>query len=383
MLIFLWISGLLVALANGANDNAKGIATLVGSRMASLKTALTWANFMTLAGATAAIPMALYINAGLLKAFGGGGLLPASFAVDGRYLLAVGLGAAITILLATRLGIPVSTTHGLLGALIGAGLVAVGPGQLVWAILGKKFVLPLLLSPLLAAAATAILAPLFRFGLKAVRVEKQLCLCVEQCYVPVINQGGALMLAATGKTLTLDEVQNCETRFAGKVFTFSAQRFFEAGQFFTGGLVSFARGLNDTPKIAGILVAGAAAAGVAGGMFAGGNAKALAMGAVAALMLLGGLLFTRRVADTMAKKITAMDGEQGFVGSLVTAILVILASWKQLPVSTTHVSVGSLFGIAAVSGTARWKTILLILTAWITTLPLAAALAAAVYATIR
>ena len=92
---------------------------------------------------------------------------------------------------------------------------------------------------------------------------------------------------------------------------------------------------------------------------------------------------TRRVAKTMSEKITAMDGEQGFVGSLVTAILVILASWKQLPVSTTHVSVGSLFGIAAVSGTARWKTILLILTAWITTLPLAAALAAAVYVVIR
>ena len=383
MLILLWISGLLVAFANGANDNAKGIATLVGSKMAPLKAALTWANLTTLAGALAAIPMALFVGTGLIKAFGGGGLLPAGFAVDGRYLLAVGLGAALTVLLATRLGIPVSTTHGLIGALLGAGLMAAGPGQIIWAVLGKKIVLPLLFSPLLAAAATALLAPLLRLGLRGLRVEKQLCLCVESCYVPVINRGGVMMLAASGKTLTLDEVGNCETRFAGQLFSFSAQRFFTASQFVTSGLVSFARGLNDTPKIAGILVAG----GLAGGVLAGGKTGGLsiisALSAVGLVMLLGGLLFTRRVAKTMAEKITVMDGEQGFVGSLVTAILVILASWKQLPVSTTHVSVGSLFGIAAVTGTARWKTILTILTAWITTLPLAAALAAITYGLIR
>ena len=132
MVVLLIAAVLLVAFANGANDNAKGVATLVGSRMAALKPALTWANLTTFLGAVAAIPMALYVNTELVKAFGGSGLLPKGVPITDAYLAAVGVGAALTVLLATRLGIPVSTTHGLMGALIGAGLVAVGPGQIVW-----------------------------------------------------------------------------------------------------------------------------------------------------------------------------------------------------------------------------------------------------------
>ena len=124
------------------------------------------------------------------------------------------------------------------------------------------------------------------------------------------------------------------------------------GQYATGGLVSFARGLNDTPKITGILVA------------AGALALAPGMALVAVFMLLGGLLFTRRIAKTMAEKITVMDAEEGFTGSLVTAILVILASYAGLPVSTTHVSVGALFGIGIANGTAKAGTIAAILVAW-------------------
>jgi inorganic phosphate transporter, PiT family len=364
-------AALLVALANGANDNAKGIATLVGSGMSRMGPALRWANATTLFGALAAIPMALYVNTRLVKAFGGGGLLPKDFQIGGTYLVAVGLGAALTVLLATRLGIPVSTTHGLMGALVGAGIVAVGPSRVAWSTLGAKFALPLLLSPVLAAAATMALYPAVRGAMRLARVEKQLCLCVEETFVPVVQRDGSLMLAAGGRALTIDEVRNCQTRFAGEVLTVSAQKVLAAGQVVTSGLVSFARGLNDTPKIVGILVA------------AGAFAVGPAMGLVALLMLAGGLLFTKRVARTMSERITDMDGEQGFVGSLVTAGLVILASWAGLPVSTTHVACGSLFGIGAVSGTAKARTILQILTAWVTTLPVAAMIAAAIYAGAR
>ena len=368
MLALLVLAALLVAFANGANDNAKGIATLVGSGMKPLRPALWWANLTTFLGALAAIPMALYINTSLVKAFGGGGLMPEGFVAGGPYLLAVGLGAALTVLLATRLGIPISTTHALMGALVGAGLVAVGPARIVWSTLGAKLVLPLVLSPVLAAAATMALYPLVRLGLKASKVEKQLCLCVEDTFVPVVASGGGLMLAASGRTLTIDEVKSCRTRFAGELLTISADRVLTAGQLVTSGLVSFARGLNDTPKIVGILVA------------AGAFAIGPAMGLVAVLMFAGGLLFTRRVARTMSERITDMDGEQGFVGSLTTAVLVILASSAGLPVSTTHVACGSLFGIGLANGTARPRTILSILTAWLTTLPISAALAAAAYA---
>jgi len=86
MVVLLIAAVLLVAFANGANDNAKGVATLVGSRMAALKPALTWANLTTFLGAVAAIPMALYVNTDLVKAFGGSGLLPKGVPITDAYL---------------------------------------------------------------------------------------------------------------------------------------------------------------------------------------------------------------------------------------------------------------------------------------------------------
>jgi PiT family inorganic phosphate transporter len=104
---------------------------------------------------------------------------------------------------------------------------------------------------------------------------------------------------------------------------------------------------------------------------------------VAMFMLLGGLLLSRRVAKTMAENITLMDAEQGFVASLVTAILVILASYTGLPVSTTHVSVGALFGIAMANRTAKLQTVATILVAWVTTLSLTASISAGLYVGIK
>src|SRR5205823_3252588 len=105
--------------------------------------------------------------------------------------------------------------------------------------------------------------------------------------------------------------------------------------------------------------------------------------AVVVAMAAGGLLGARRVADTMSRKITRMSPGQGFTANLITAFLVTVASRFGLPVSTTHVSVGSLFGIGLVNGTAQRKTILAILLAWVTTLPLAAFLAGGTYLLVR
>ena len=96
-------------------------------------------------------------------------------------------------------------------------------------------------------------------------------------------------------------------------------------------------------------------------------------------MAVGGVVNARRVAETMSRRITRMSPGQGFTANLVTAVLVVAASRLGLPVSTTHVAVGSLFGIGLVNGTARRRTILTILLAWVTTLPLGAALAALLY----
>jgi PiT family inorganic phosphate transporter len=79
----------------------------------------------------------------------------------------------------------------------------------------------------------------------------------------------------------------------------------------------------------------------------------------------------------MSRGITAMNPGQAFTANLATALLVLVASRFGLPVSTTHVSCGALFGIGLVTRQARWRTIGRILVAWVTTLPLAATLAGA------
>ena len=135
--------------------------------------------------------------------------------------------------------------------------------------------------------------------------------------------------------------------------------------------MSFARGLNDTPKIVALLVA-AKLFGLQGWILA-----------VAGAMAIGGLLSSRRVAETMSHRIAGMNEGQGFSANLATALLVILASGLGLPVSTTHVSVGALFGIGLANRTANLTQILSILAAWVTTLPLAGALAALLYLAVR
>jgi PiT family inorganic phosphate transporter len=104
---------------------------------------------------------------------------------------------------------------------------------------------------------------------------------------------------------------------------------------------------------------------------------------VALTMAIGGLIQSRRIAETMSHRITAMNHGQGFSANLSTGILVILASLGGLPVSTTHVSVGSLFGIGLITGQANPRVILNIILSWIITLPCAAILGGGLYYLLR
>ena len=100
-------------------------------------------------------------------------------------------------------------------------------------------------------------------------------------------------------------------------------------------------------------------------------------------MAVGGLLNARKVAITMSQRITPMNHGQGFTANLVTSFLVTAASRFGVPVSTTHVSCGSLFGIGAVGGSARWPVIRNIILSWLITLPLAGLLSAGLAWVIR
>jgi PiT family inorganic phosphate transporter len=101
------------------------------------------------------------------------------------------------------------------------------------------------------------------------------------------------------------------------------------------------------------------------------------------VIAIGGMLDAKKVAETLGKKVTSMTPGQGFAANLVTAILVTTASFHSLPVSTTHVSVGSLLGMGASTKQAKWRKVIEILLAWITTVPCGAILAAVAYTILR
>jgi PiT family inorganic phosphate transporter len=168
-------------------------------------------------------------------------------------------------------------------------------------------------------------------------------------------------------TLTVDEVENCRERYAGDFLGVTSQQVMDAGHFFSAGVVSFARGLNDTPKIVALLLIWKALD------------VRLSFGAIALAMAIGGLLNARKIAETMSRKITDMNHGQGFSANLSTALLVVSASVFGLPVSTTHVAVGSLFGIGLVTRRANPRVIGAIALSWLATLPCAALLAGATY----
>lgn len=369
-LIFLVIAVVWLAYSNGANDNFKGIATLFGSGTTSYRKAISWATATTFSGSLAAI----YFGTELVKTFSGKGLVPDATVGDPLFLLAIGIGSASTVFLATRTGLPVSTTHSLTGSIVGAGLLATG-GDIRWEGLGEKFVLPLLVSPFLALILGAALATIgSRLPFSTV-TDDDACLCVgEDRALPLVPVGAGSDLvtteAATGvvPSAVIGTRIECLGRYGDSAVWIDTRSVIDWLHYLSAGAVGFARGLNDTPKVVSIMV----------------TARMMeipwALVIVGVAMALGGILSAGRVAETMSHGITEMDRHHGFLANAVTSFLVIFASRWGMPVSTTHVSCGSLFGIGLVNGGARWKTIAGIFLAWVTTLPLAAAISGAVMA---
>ena len=313
MLTVLLIAVLAVAYANGANANFKAVASLYGSGTTSYRRAVHWAALTTAAGGLASMVLA----AGMLRAFSGKGLVTDALIAGPAFLPAVAGGAALAGLLATRWGFPVSTTHLLTGALLGAGWTA---GEVHVGRLWQSFVQPLLLSPVMAVAV-----------------------------------GALLYLALKGFRLAPDQ----------------RARTLDALHFLSAGAVGFARGLNDIPKMAALLLGVGWLSGEAGPL------------AIVIAMTLGGLISARQVAETLAHKITDLNPGQGFAANLATALLVTTASLHALPVSTTHVSVGALLGIGITTRQAKWRTVIPVLAAWVVTLPCAALLAALLFVLLR
>ncbi len=398
MSILALLATLALAFVNGANDNPKGVATLVGSGTLDYRRALLLATSATLAGSIASV----FLASRLIEAFSGKGLVPAGSLTSG-FLAAVALSATLTVLLATRLGMPVSTTHAILGGLAGAGFVAAGPAFDTRAALAG-FAVPLALGPVAAIVAAVALVGAGRALRRRLGVGSDHCICIGNTWVPVgavaasrsstpslmtaahtagarrgsrgaqatkllhgaggYERGSAIAAALAPAavatlSLTVGRTSECRRRYVGRVLGFDIHTAVEQLHMLSGLLVSFARGMNDTPKIVGLAVATAAISPAA---------VALAAGLA---MAIGGAIGARRVTHTLAARITPISAGRGLAANLATSLLVIGASPLGLPLSTTHVSAGGILGVGGAAGTLRWKSTSEVIAAWVATLPAA------------
>lgn len=365
--IILLFTTLFLSYSNGSNDNFKGVATLYGSNTLGYKAAITLATGATFLGSICAI----FLAQGLIASFSGKGLVPQNVAGTENFLIATGLGAGGTVLLATRFGFPISTTQSLVGGLLGAGVVAVGM-DVNFNNLGNTFFLPLLVSPFLAFALGGCIYVVFTTIRKKLGLTKESCICVGEPrqLIPLVSSEHAKAMTKSEflqPVVTISNSRECVDLYTDKVWGISIQKLLDDAHILSALAVSFARGLNDTPKIAGLLVA-VEIVDVHYGL------AAIAVG-----IAIGGLLNSRRVAETMSKKIAEINHGQGFSANIVTSFLVIIASKFGVPVSTTHVSVGAIFGIGMVSKKIDVKIIRSIILSWLITLPVAMMISASVY----
>lgn len=313
LIISLFLATLFLAYSNGANDNFKGVATLFGSRTTSYQTAILWGSFITFAGAVSSVLWA----GKLVEKFTAQGIFPDATANIPEIHLAVAITTGLIVLIAALTGFPISTTHSITGALLGAGLVSIG-FKVNFAVLERLFLLPLFLSPIIA-----------------------ICLA--------------------GGTHRLLQYINSKLSWQPD------KRIVNTCHLISSGIISFSRGLNDTPKIVSLILI-IDYFSVQGGMLT----IAMAMG-------LGGLLNSQKIAQTMSQKITPMNHTQGLSANMVTGILVIASSYFGLPVSMTQVSVSSIFGVGLINKQAKARVFYQIVFSWILTLPISTIISGIIY----
>ncbi len=283
MIVVILIMLIGLAIANGANDVSKGVATLAGAGVTAYRTAILWGTATTAVGAL----LSIQLGRGMGKLFSSG-----IFAgkPTNAFCLAVLIGATSWVTLATVTKLPVSTTHAVVGSLVGAGLV-IEATAVQWQGLLQKVLLPLLASVLVAYIISLLLA-------YAVR--------------PLAN------------------------RAANRANDGSKRKLIDVLHWISSGATSGARGLNDTPKIAAI-----------GGFAlipAGYSADTVSI--IVAIAMTAGSLFGVRVARRLGDNVIKLSHYDGFTANLTTASLVGLGGVYALPMTTTQVSTGSIAGTA-------------------------------------
>ncbi|MCI0353242.1 MAG: inorganic phosphate transporter [Acidobacteriales bacterium] len=362
-LTLVFVLGIAVAYANGANDVSKGIATLVGSGVTNYRRAVAWGTLWTGVGGIAGA----FLAHAMVQTFGKGLLSPSVHATVAAALATIA-GAALWVAIATRKGLPVSTTHAIVGSIAGVATAAYGFAGVNWTAAGSKIALPLALSPVVSLALTSIV--LRTWKALAPQAEGD-CICVEvlQPTAAWANGAGSIPLAAVP-----------QVHLATCVASRTASRGVNLNHlhWLTSGATSFSRGLNDAPKMVALVLAAAL---LSGKSF---NSPTAYFIAITAGMLAGSWFAGLRVTDVLANRVTPMNHREGVIANLITAALVGPGAALGLPMSTTHVSSGAIMGIAAGHGEgANKQTIRDVLLAWVVTLPAAAILGVTVFFVLR
>jgi inorganic phosphate transporter, PiT family len=320
LLIGLIAVALLFDFLNGLHDAANAIATIVSTRVLRPHYAVVWAAFFNFIAF-------LFFGLHVAQTLGTG--IIAAAVIDPRVIFGALMGAIAWNLITWGLGIPSSSSHALIGGLLGAGTAKAGTGAIVWTGLGK-------------IAAAIVLSPLLGFLLALLLV-----LVVSWTFV--------------------------------RATPFAVDSSFRSLQFVSAALYSLGHGGNDAQKTMGIIAVLLYSQGLLGQQF---HVPFWVVIACHAAMGLGTLVGGWRIVRTMGSKITRLTPMQGFCAETGGAITLFLATDLGVPVSTTHTITGAIVGVGAARrvSAVRWNVASNIVVAWIVTLPAAALVGAFFYA---
>jgi inorganic phosphate transporter, PiT family len=324
--VVLWIvvgAALAFDFTNGFHDTANAIATSISTRAMGPRTAVAMAASLNFVGAFLSLAVAATIATGIVQA----DLItpPIVFA---------GLIGAIAWNLATWwLGLPSSSSHALIGGVVGAAFAAEGPAAVQGGGLVQKVVLPALVAPVLALTVAAI--------------------AITVCY-----------------------------RIVGRQRPGVVARGFRLGQLLSGGLLALSHGTNDAQKTMGIIFLALVAN---GNLSPSADVPTWVVVSAASAIAGGTYVGGWRIIRTMGSRIIKMDPAQGFAAQSVGAAVILSASHVGFPLSTTHVISGGIMGAGAAKrlSAVRWGVAGNIVVAWVLTLPASAAVGALTFAIIH
>ncbi|WP_166266600.1 inorganic phosphate transporter [Marinobacter caseinilyticus] len=349
-----------MAINIGANDVANNVGPAVGSGALSLGAAILIAAVFEAGGAI--------IAGGDVVSTIKGGIISAERLPDSDtfvwLMTAALLAGALWLNLATWMGAPVSTTHSIVGGVLGAGIAAGGWGIADWGVMGA-IVASWVISPVLGGA----LAALFLFAIKKTILYRQDLVSSARAFVPWLVGimawafGTYLMVKGVKKIVKVDFLTASVVGFAFAAAVFFAMRMLVARKaatmenssvgvnslftwplIFAAALLSFAHGANDVANAIGPLAAINDA--LAGSAVVTSASIPLWVMLVGALGLAVGLmLFGPKLIKTVGSEITELDKTRAFCIALSAALTVIIASQLGLPVSSTHIAIGGVFGV--------------------------------------